>query len=55
MRPCLVGLILVSTACGGASGDTTLQYYLVSDPRSLDPALSTDVTREEVITLLYET
>jgi peptide/nickel transport system substrate-binding protein/oligopeptide transport system substrate-binding protein len=54
MRPCLVGLILLSTACGGVSGDTTLQYYLVSDPRSLDPALSTDVTTGEVITLLYD-
>ena len=37
----------------GASG-TTLRYYESYDPRSLDPALSTDVPTGEMVTLAYD-
>jgi ABC-type transport system substrate-binding protein len=54
MRPSVFVLAVVTLACRGASEGRSLQYYLVSDPRSLDPALSTDVTTGEVIALLYD-
>src|SRR5690348_8198045 len=49
-------LVLVLSACGGAatSSPTTLDYYFGSDPRSLDPALSTDVPTGEVASLLFD-
>lgn len=49
-------LLLVLSACGGAAppSPTTLDYYFGSDPRSLDPALSTDVPTGEVAALLFD-
>lgn len=54
-RPPLLLLLLLS-ACGGAAppSPTTLNYYFGSDPRSLDPALSTDVPTGEVAALLFD-
>jgi peptide/nickel transport system substrate-binding protein/oligopeptide transport system substrate-binding protein len=49
------GLLAVLGACsGGRSTSTALGYYESDDPRSLDPALSTDVTTGEMTTLLYD-
>src|SRR5216683_489948 len=45
------------TAAGGGGGDrraTRLAYYERSDPRSLDPALSTDVPTGEMVTLAFD-
>src|SRR6266851_3437845 len=45
------------TAAGGGGGDrraTRLVYYERSDPRSLDPALSTDVPTGEMVTLAFD-
>jgi len=54
-RPPLL-LVLVLSACGGAapSSSTNLDYYFGSDPRSLDPALSSDVPTGEVTALLFD-
>jgi ABC-type transport system substrate-binding protein len=40
-------------ACGGEAGKG-LVYYETYDPRSLDPALSTDVPTGEMVTLLFD-
>ncbi len=40
-------------ACGGEAG-TGLVYYETYDPRSLDPALSTDVPTGEMVTLVFD-
>lgn len=55
MRRLLVGLLLLS-ACGGdvGGGATTLNYFFSYDPRSLDPALSTDVPTGELASLLFD-
>src|SRR5260370_10514400 len=59
----LLAVLVVSTACGGGTaaggggGDrraTRLAYYERSDPRSLDPALSTDVPTGEMATLAFD-
>src|SRR5260370_23041140 len=59
----LLAVLVVSTACGGGTaaggggGDrraTRLAYYERSDPRSLDPALSTDVPTGEMVTLAFD-
>jgi peptide/nickel transport system substrate-binding protein/oligopeptide transport system substrate-binding protein len=58
----LLAVLVVSTACGGtaaggAGGDrraARLVYYERSDPRSLDPALSTDVPTGEMVTLVFD-
>src|SRR5260370_41439376 len=58
----LPAVLVVSTACGGtaaggAGGDrraARLVYYERSDPRSLDPALSTDVPTGEMVTLVFD-
>lgn len=44
----------VLAACGEHGSDTTLNYYFSYDPRSLDPALSTDVPTGEVVSLLFD-
>ncbi|HYL20643.1 MAG TPA: ABC transporter substrate-binding protein [Gemmatimonadales bacterium] len=44
-------------ACRGGNGSfgrATLSYYESYDPRSLDPALSTDVPTGEMVTLAYD-
>src|SRR5712664_2398637 len=46
-----------ATACGGKSaraGERGLTYYESYDPRSLDPALSTDVPTGEMVTCLFD-
>jgi peptide/nickel transport system substrate-binding protein/oligopeptide transport system substrate-binding protein len=55
MRRLLAGLAFL-TACGGDAGGgaTTLNYYFSYDPRSLDPALSTDVPTGELAGLLFD-
>ena len=54
MRPFLLATALILPACGDAGGDATLNYYFTYDPRSLDPALSTDVPTGEVVSLLFD-
>ena len=46
----------ILTACTGERGGSAapLVYYESYDPRSLDPALSTDVPTGEMVTLLYD-
>jgi len=47
--------ICLSVACGGPpTGGAALAYYESYDPRSLDPALSTDVPTGEMATLVYD-
>jgi peptide/nickel transport system substrate-binding protein/oligopeptide transport system substrate-binding protein len=41
-------------ACGGSAPRHTIQYYLTNEPRSLDPALSTDVPSGEMVAMLYD-
>ena len=57
----LLGLALVgltaATACGAkraGAGGRGLTYYESYDPRSLDPALSTDVPTGEMVTLAFD-
>src|SRR5437764_304671 len=48
------GALTAVTACGGSAaraGGRGLTYYESYDPRSLDPALSTDVPTRELVTL----
>jgi peptide/nickel transport system substrate-binding protein/oligopeptide transport system substrate-binding protein len=54
MRRFLIYSLLLVLACGDGSRSSTLQYYFTYDPRSLDPALSTDVPTGEVIALLFD-
>ena len=51
--PVLCLLTTALLACG-ESGSRTLVYYESYDPRSLDPAFSTDVPTGEMITMLYD-
>lgn len=49
--------LAATTACGGKrarTGAATLTYYESYDPRSLDPALSTDVPTGEMATLVFD-
>lgn len=49
--------LAATTACGGnhaRRGAATLAYYESYDPRSLDPALSTDVPTGEMTTLVFD-
>ncbi len=50
----LVLLLLFLGACGPSGSTGTLTYFFSSDPRSLDPALSTDVPTGESIVLLFD-
>jgi peptide/nickel transport system substrate-binding protein/oligopeptide transport system substrate-binding protein len=54
MRRFLIYSLCLLAACGDAGRSPTLQYYFTYDPRSLDPALSTDVPTGEVIALLFD-
>lgn len=54
MRLLLLATALTFTACADQGGGTTLDYYFTYDPRSLDPALSTDVPTGEVVSLLFD-
>jgi len=49
--------LVATAACGGGSvraGREALVYYETYDPRSLDPALSTDVPTGEMVTLGFD-
>jgi len=46
--------LLALLACTKPGDPGTLNYYFYYDPRSLDPALSTDVPTGEVIALLFD-
>jgi peptide/nickel transport system substrate-binding protein/oligopeptide transport system substrate-binding protein len=47
--------LVAATACGRpTAGRARLVYYESYDPRSLDPALSTDVPTGEMVTLAYD-
>ena len=50
----LVAAVMLLTACGGEGGPRTLTYYFTADPRSLDPAYSTDVPSGEMIAVLFD-
>ncbi|MES2304495.1 MAG: ABC transporter substrate-binding protein [Gemmatimonadota bacterium] len=52
-RPLVALLGLLVTACGSGI-PKGLTYYWSGDPRSLDPALSTDVPTGEAVTLLFD-
>jgi ABC-type transport system substrate-binding protein len=54
MRPFLIASAFVIAACGDQGSDQTLNYYFTYDPRSLDPALSTDVPTGEVVSQLFD-
>src|SRR3954452_2584846 len=54
MHRLLLASALIVTACGDQGGGTALNYYFTYDPRSLDPALSTDVPTGEVVALLFD-
>ncbi|MEO8088698.1 MAG: ABC transporter substrate-binding protein, partial [Gemmatimonadales bacterium] len=54
MRPFLIATAFVISACGDQGSDKTLNYYFTYDPRSLDPALSTDVPTGEVVAQLFD-
>src|SRR5437588_6936887 len=47
--------LVAAVACGrAAAGRAGLVYYESYDPRSLDPALSTDVPSGEMVTLAFD-
>lgn len=54
MRRFLLPIILVLPACADRRESAGLNYYFSYDPRSLDPALSTDVPTGEVVSLLFD-
>ena len=54
MRIILLATALILSACADPGNDGTLNYYFSYDPRSLDPALSTDVPTGEVVALLFD-
>src|SRR5215208_3201022 len=54
MRRLFLAILLVLPACADQRGGATLDYYFSYDPRSLDPALSTDVPTGEVVSLLFD-
>ena len=49
-----LSLLLVLAGCGPRAPGRTLEYYFTYDPRSLDPAYSTDVPTGEVVALLFD-
>jgi ABC-type transport system substrate-binding protein len=54
MHRLLLIIVLASSACADSGGGSTLNYFFTYDPRSLDPALSTDVPTGEVVALLFD-
>src|SRR5688500_17903789 len=54
MHRFLLATVLILPACGDLGDDANLNYYFTYDPRSLDPALSTDVPTGEVVSLLFD-
>jgi ABC-type transport system substrate-binding protein len=55
MNRLLFTVTLVLAGCtGGGDDGRTLNYFFTYDPRSLDPALSTDVPTGEVVSLLFD-
>lgn len=54
MRRFLCAAFLALVACADQGNEKTLNYFFTYDPRSLDPALSTDVPTGEVVTLLFD-
>ena len=54
MRLLLATTLVLSACAESAGGGATLNYYFTYDPRSLDPALSTDVPTGEVVSLLFD-
>src|SRR5688572_28070105 len=50
----LLLIVGLAAGCGGDSKGAALTYYESYDPRSLDPAFSTDVPTGEMVTLLYD-
>ena len=54
MHRFLISSLLLAVACGDGGNSSTLQYYFTYDPRSLDPALSTDVPTGEVVALIFD-
>lgn len=55
MHRLLLGLTaFVLIGCGNGTDRASLNYFFTYDPRSLDPALSTDVPTGEVVALLFD-
>jgi peptide/nickel transport system substrate-binding protein/oligopeptide transport system substrate-binding protein len=54
MRRILLATLLILPSCGDQGRGASLDYYFSYDPRSLDPALSTDVPTGEVVSLLFD-
>src|SRR5947208_15496838 len=63
LRVTTLACLVVPAACGGGdagsarqpgSHRSSLVYYETYDPRSLDPALSTDVPTGEMVTLAFD-
>lgn len=54
MRRFLLTTAVILAGCSEPGSDGTLNYYFSYDPRSLDPALSTDVPTGEVVSLLFD-
>lgn len=53
-RALFLGLLAACSGRSGAERAQSLIYYETYDPRSLDPALSTDVPTGEMVTLLFD-
>jgi peptide/nickel transport system substrate-binding protein/oligopeptide transport system substrate-binding protein len=54
MRRFLLAVAVVLPACADRGDGASLNYYFTYDPRSLDPALSTDVPTGEAVSLLFD-
>jgi peptide/nickel transport system substrate-binding protein len=54
MRKILLTVGLVLVACAEGETGRSLNYFFTYDPRSLDPALSTDVPTGEMVSLLFD-
>jgi peptide/nickel transport system substrate-binding protein/oligopeptide transport system substrate-binding protein len=54
MTRSLLAAVMLLSACRGAGGPRTLTYYFTADPRSLDPAFSTDVPSGEMSAMLFD-